>query len=439
VEAELLGDEGTVAGRLDVTGGGVAFLPTGANGGFLIVPDALRGVGPARSFGTSLARMEPRQELVVHGDGTRHVVRVNAVDGWDLVMALVRERRAARLPDVPISTAAGFEAKASPGERVPPPGERGAVPRTIVEAELLDDGGPVAGRLDVRGGGIAFLPRGPRGGFAITTRGLTRVGPAARGSPDIAIEGDGVRHVLRFDPASASAFVAALADERRAAEAPEIPLVTLDGRRAPPQPPEDGVVAEPTLAERGGLAPDSLPGLWLGLTAGVSRIWCRHTDGMSMLLELALCGAIDAPTRHELVLSHRPTGDAAVDGALRRIDDRDLLMDPRGAASFLGPYVALLDADPSHAASVRAETREAFEEGPGYPRSALLLWLVKQDYVFRGVAVPLLFDDARRGRRLVRRSRPSIHVGDDLAATMRAHRVLASLIVQPGPGPGSMV
>ena len=309
-----------------------------------------------------------------------------------------------------------------------------------MEAELLGDEGTVAGRLDVTGGGVAFLPSGPSGGFAISTRALTRVGPLAPGSADLAVEAHGARHVLRIDPSAASAFVAALARERRAAEAPEIALGTPDTPRAGPPPPEDGGVPKPTPAERGGLAPDSLPGLWLRLTAGVNRIWCRQTDGMSMLLELALCGAMDAPTRKQLVIHHRPTGDAAVDGALRRLQGRDVLADPPRAAWLLGPYVALLDADPSQAAAVRAETREAFEEGPAYPRAALLMWLVKQDYVFRRRAFPLLFDDdVRRGRRLVRRSRPSIHVGDDRATTMRAHRVLASAIVQPSGGPGSMV
>jgi hypothetical protein len=68
-------------------------------------------------------------------------------------------------------------------------------------------------------------------------------------------------------------------------------------------------------------------------------------------------------------------------------------------------------------------------DGPVHPRAALLIWLVKQDYEFRRVAFELLFEgDARRGRRLVRRS-PAIHVGDDREATMRAHRVLRSVKV----------
>jgi hypothetical protein len=437
VGAELLGDGPPVAGRLDVTGGGVRFRSTGQNGGFLVTPGALRGVGPARPP-TSWVRMEPRQELVVRGDGAPHVVRVDAVDGWDVVMALVRERRAAGLPEVPIWTAAGFRASTDAAERGTRAFERHATPLNFVEAELVAGEVVIAGRLDVRGGGVAFLPSVPRGGFAISARALTRVGPAVPGSADLAVEADGARHVLRIDPAAAAGFLAALAWERRAAEVPDIAL-GMDVLGPAPPTAEDRALSAPTPAERGGLAPDSLPGLWLRLTAGVNRTWCRHTDGMSMLLELALCGAMDAPTRRELVLHRRPTGDAAADGALRRLDDPGLLEDPRGAAALLGRYVALLDADPSDAAAVRAQARDAFMEGPASPRSALLLWLVKQDSVFRGVAVPLIFEDARRGRRLMRRSRPSIHVGDDRAAAMRAHRVLMAVVVQPHPPVASFV
>ena len=157
-----------------------------------------------------------------------------------------------------------------------------------------------------------------------------------------------------------------------------------------------------------------------------------------MLLELALSGAADAPTRGTLVVHSRPTGSPAVDGALHRLDDGDLLADPPRAAWRLGAYVARLGADPTHAGAVRAETRQALEETPASPRAALLLWLVKQDYAYRRVVLPLLFDgDAWHGGRLVRRSRPDIHLGDDHAATMRAHRVLAATIVRPGPTMGS--
>lgn len=307
---------------------------------------------------------------------------------------------------------------------------------TIVEAELLGHDEPVAGRLDVTGGGVAFLPCGPRGGFAISTRGLTRVGRLSPASADLAVEGDGARHVLRMDAAAAAAFVAALAGERRAAGVPEVALGPSDRpRRRPGPPPADGGPPTPTPAERGGLSAASLPGLWLRLTAGANRRLCRHTDGMAMMLELALCGAIDAPNRREITLHPRPTGDPAADGALERLLDRDVVTDPPPyTASWLGTYVGLLDVDPSQAAMVRTQTREAFEEGPAHPRAALLVWLVKQDYVFRRVAFPMVFDGgAWRGRRLMRRARPSIHVGDDREATMRAHRMLAATIVQPPP------
>jgi len=192
---------------------------------------------------------------------------------------------------------------------------------------------------------------------------------------------------------------------------------------------DDLAAPGPTPVERAALAPDSLPGLWLRLTTGADRRRTRHTDGMSMLLELALCGALDAPTREMLVVHLRPAGDAAVGGARRRLEGRAVLADPRRAPWWLGPYVARLDADASHAQAVRAEARAAMLDAPAYPRAALLVWLVKQDYEFRRVAFPLIFeDDARRGRRLVRRS-PDIHVGDDPAATMRAHRVLAAVAV----------
>ena len=106
VAAELL-DHGTpVAGRLDVGGGGAAFVPSEGASGFVIAPEDLALVGPATPADGAI-RPEATVRLRAEAAAARHVLRIDANAAWDVVMALVRERSEAGLPEIPVETAAG--------------------------------------------------------------------------------------------------------------------------------------------------------------------------------------------------------------------------------------------------------------------------------------------------------------------------------------------
>jgi hypothetical protein len=106
VDAELLGHGAPIGGRLDVRGGGAAFVASSATGGFVVAPEELVRVGPATLVGDAI-RPETTVRLTIDAPSARHVLRIDATAAWDVVMALVSERAEAGLPEVRIETAAG--------------------------------------------------------------------------------------------------------------------------------------------------------------------------------------------------------------------------------------------------------------------------------------------------------------------------------------------
>jgi hypothetical protein len=90
-----------------VTGGGAAFRPPGAGREIVVAPGALRRVGPAPVPGNAIPPAEPTVRLLVEGDDGRLLMRIDANAAWDVVMALVRERSEAGLPEADVRTAAG--------------------------------------------------------------------------------------------------------------------------------------------------------------------------------------------------------------------------------------------------------------------------------------------------------------------------------------------
>ncbi len=302
----------------------------------------------------------------------------------------------------------------------------------------------VPGMLEIDEGGLAFVKTPfARPLFAVSGSQLERVGPdsADRGLPEhvIAIEGaGGAVHRVRLEAEDCRWVVAVLVAERRHMGLPSIPVAVpvvdgdgVSGRRRPRPLEATAEDAPPSDAERAGLPMGSLPARWLAMTAGVEPRKARQLDGMSMLLELALRGCADAPTREALVVADRSTGHAALDGGRDRVAHRPDYATPGGTAHRLGAYVRALRTPESTAAAIAA-TRAAIEERhAGESRSALLVWLVKQDYVLHRIAFAILFPDNRRSDRRALRWSPDLHVDDDREATLRAHRVLAAIIIQP--------
>jgi hypothetical protein len=191
--------------------------------------------------------------------------------------------------------------------------------------------------------------------------------------------------------------------------------------------PED---REPTVAERSGLAVGSLPSRWLALTANAQPRRTRFIDGVSMLLELALLGLLDAPSGEVLVVFERRLGRPTPDGAADRVARNPAWATPGGTAYRLGPYVRALR-PPDRMDAVAVSVRQAMM-GRHLPdlRTGLLVWLVRMDYDMKRVAFPVVFDGApRQGRKAVFGWRPSLDLDldPDPEAVRRALRVLRAM------------
>jgi hypothetical protein len=152
---------------------------------------------------------------------------------------------------------------------------------------------------------------------------------------------------------------------------------------------------------------------------------------MSMLLELALRGLLDAPSREALVVIDGDTGHAALDGARDRVARSPVYATPGGTAHRVGAYVRALRTTEDTAGAIAAVQDAVASRRADDPRTALLIWLVKQDQVLHRAAFPALFPGRPPRIRRELRWSPALDVGDDRDATLRAHRVLAALIIQP--------
>jgi hypothetical protein len=306
-----------------------------------------------------------------------------------------------------------------------------------VKAELLGGERPVAGRLDVRGGGVAFVPSAGSAGFAIAPAELRWVGPAtprgdaipsAATTQRLMLVGPSVRRVVRVDANAGWDLVRALADERNARGLADIPIATAGGIVvSPPGAPPGPGAPEPDPSERRALPAGSLPDLWLRLTAGASRARALHVDGTSMLVELALAGPLDVTVAGSLRLDGSMTGNAALDGAIRRIEGRRPSGPPFDVAGWLGAYVGGLEVDQGGDGEARRRAREApAAAAPPDPRAAALVWLVAQDAAMGAVAAPSLSTDGPDARSPGRP--PPVEVHGDAAATARVGRVLVATV-----------
>lgn len=149
-----------------------------------------------------------------------------------------------------------------------------------------------------------------------------------------------------------------------------------------------------------------------------------------MLLELALLGLIDAPEPGEVVVLSGSADDPRLDAALRQLGEPSERVEPDVAAVRLGRAVGASAVDALDVQAITARVRQAIvrNEAPDI-RTALLVWLLKQDYVGGRAAFETLFP--RRAwivGRALRRIRPDLyaHGADDRAAA--AHRVLYALL-----------
>ena len=266
------------------------------------------------------------------------------------------------------------------------------------------------GRLSVEGGGIAFWS--PEGGWTgpwIAGPALRRVvpgaaAPADRRSPvgyrglefEGLVEARLIRFGFRLSAWDAPALLSDLARERRRAALPAIrppmELAMGDDRAA------WGGCAAPSPRERGALPLGSVPHSWLQATAGPGpRARTRHVDGMSMLLELAARGLIDAEQGSGLTVARGQTGNPALDGALERLRDDAHPADAEPAASWLGAYAGELSVNGMGADALRARVWDAIASGgPLDLRIALLVWLVKQDEMLGQAALAAIAGDGDR-------------------------------------------
>jgi hypothetical protein len=309
------------------------------------------------------------------------------------------------------------------------------------------------GRLSVAGGGITFEPGDGRSTgrrLTIAAPDLLRVGsedpstlPSAAPIHTLAFQGLSascsvrdafggwtVQYAFRVPGREAPALLVALAAERVANGVPAIAIEKgVGGRIASSTPPPARRSA--TAAERGALPVASLPHQWLRLTAGAPRRRCVYLDGVSMLLELAILGYVDV-AEGTLVVPKGVGPNAALIGALSRlVEDDDFPLDVK--ALHLGAYVGGLGADAVGVGDLRDRVREMIvsRRSPDL-RSALLVWMIKQDAIVWRVALPLLFADRmREGRRALRRTSPDLYSAADHETAGRAHRVLHALVIQP--------
>jgi hypothetical protein len=304
------------------------------------------------------------------------------------------------------------------------------------------------GLLSGVGGGLAFSsPDGSA--VAIAATDLRRLGPPSGEPPNVAgldhvLVADGVaggraaRHAFRLDAVDGHDLVLALARERRCAGLPDIPIVTGAGFAvvAPDADDEEAVLPglePPSPSENVALPVSSLPHLWLRATAEAHRPSCRHVDGASMLLELAIRGLAESPARRELTIADGAQNDA-LRGALSRVAAR-MPIEPRPAASLLGAYVSGLDVRTTGADAARERLLHAIVgREPTDLRTALVVWLLKQDYVLGQTAARAVIPGpGREVRRALQGASPDLYARADPTVAARAHRMLYALILQPLP------
>jgi len=221
------------------------------------------------------------------------------------------------------------------------------------------------------------------------------------------------------------------------------------GRRQPqPRPPPPLFAPAPTAAEQHALPISSLPHAWLRISTSVRRpSRGLYIDGLSMLLELALLGLLDVPPvvvsrgRREsgsLVDVGAQTGRSApLDGALERLRSIGEPIDARQATARLAPYVAALSVPAIGGKETRDRLRDAIiGDGPTDIRTALLVWMLKQDLVLGDVAREAIFPGRTAvTRRALRRAGPDCYALADHEVAAAAHRVLfATFFIPRGTG-----
>jgi hypothetical protein len=212
---------------------------------------------------------------------------------------------------------------------------------------------------------------------------------------------------------------------------------------------------QPTRVERQALPISSLPFEWLQMTAVVPRpnspVWTAtrsgslliYLDGVSMLLELALQGLVDVPPASRrrtkdkpvLIIGTEASGNAAFDGALSRLRAFDGPLEPQSAGIRLAPYIGALVV-PAVGARPRRETIQDAIVGDGATdiRTALLVWMLKQDQVLGGGISEAIFSGhARAMRPALRRVNPDLYGLADHDVAAAAHRVLYSTLLPLAP------
>lgn len=208
----------------------------------------------------------------------------------------------------------------------------------------------------------------------------------------------------------------------------------------------EGAWAErmPTSLERDALPIASLPFGWLQMTASLPRQGAiPYLDGMSMLLELALRGLVDVPTTTGrgnrdtagsiLVVGAEAADNPTLDGALERLRAFGSPLHAQSAAIRLAPYVASLVVPTVGAEDGRTRARDAIVGGGATDiRTALLLWMLKQDLVFGAFTIAALFPKPTGvTRRALRRVGPDFYALADHEVAATAHRVLFALFRMP--------
>jgi hypothetical protein len=308
--------------------------------------------------------------------------------------------------------------------------------------------GPVYGDLEVRAGGLFFVPETATApSFSVPGPRLMRIGPgpaerarnaAIAGWHLIVVEDGDAAHLLKLHAADCSHLLRALVVEREREGLDAVPIHDGLGVGIGIEPeapaPEEPDVRPPTAAERAGLAVGSLPSRWLALTAAVDPGRVQYVDGMSMLLELALLGLLDAPSRDVLVVAGHRLGRPTLDGAADRLAREPDWAVPQGSARRLGRYVrALRSADST--AWVTTSLREAIRDRHAADaRTALLVWLLRQDELLKRVVVPIVFGASTRdGRRALHGWVPGFDGFSERPAILRAHRVLTAVLIRSPP------
>lgn len=201
---------------------------------------------------------------------------------------------------------------------------------------------------------------------------------------------------------------------------------------------------EPSTVERETLPLASLPFVWLQVTHLLPRRGALpYLDGMALLLELALLGFADVPfttgrtgrvrSGSRLVMGSPEVGNAAMDGALERLETFETPLDAQTAAVRIAPYVAALAPRAAGVDVARAGLREAtIGAGPTDIRTALLVWMLKQDSALGGLTVAAIFPKGSGvTQRTLRHVGPDLYAfADDVEAAV-AHRVLFALFRVP--------